>query len=124
MDQKKESLLDILEPMLFNDLIDSFVEDGTMSPVEGVLRKINFVKDSKQKETAMDAMLTATEEYARNIRKMGKPNLTFNQLLHAWYKAMNPPQTDDEIAARCIEMVRNPPAIEVLPFPKNLPGPY
>ena len=124
MGQKKESLLDILEPILFNDLIDSFVEDGTMSPVEGVLRKIDFVKDSKQKEIAMDAMLTATEEYARNIRKMGKPNLTFNQLLHAWYKAMNPPQTDDEIAARCIEMVRNPPAIEVLPFPKNLPGPY
>ena len=77
-----------------------------------------------RRDPAMDAMLTATEEYARNIRKMGKPNLTFNQLLHAWYKAMNPPQTDDEIAARCIEMVRNPPAIEVLPFPKNLPGPY
>ena len=123
MDQKKENLLNILEPMLFNDLIDSFVEDGTMSPVEGMLRKIDFVKDSKQKETALDAMLTATEEYARNIQKMGKPNLTFNQLLHAWYKAMNPPQTDDMIAARCIEMVRNPPAVEMLPFPKTPMGP-
>ena len=32
--------------------------------------------------------------------------------------------SDEEIAARCIEMVRNPPAIEVVPFLKNLPGPY
>ena len=68
----------------------------------------------------MDAMLTATEEYAMNIRKMGKPNLTLNQLLYAWYKAMNPPQTDDMIAARCIEMVRNPPAVEVIQPPKTL----
>lgn len=72
----------------------------------------------------MDAMLTAAEDYARNIRKFGKPNLTFNQLLYAWHKAMNPPQTDDEIAAKCIEMVRNPLAIEVVPFPKKPLGPY
>lgn len=71
----------------------------------------------------MDAMLTAAEDYARNIRKFGKPNLTFNQLLYAWHKAMNPPQTDDEIAAKCIEMVRNPPAIEAVPFPKKPLGP-
>ena len=72
----------------------------------------------------MDAMLTATEEYARNIRKLGKPNLTFNQLLYAWYKALNSPQTDDMIAARCIEMVRNPPAVELLLLPDKPLGPY
>lgn len=72
----------------------------------------------------MDAMLTATEEYARNIQKMGKPNLTFSQLLHAWYKAMNPPQTDDMIAARCIEMIRNPLAVELLSLPDKPLGPY
>lgn len=72
----------------------------------------------------MDAMLTVTEGYARNIYKFGKPNLTFNQLLYAWHKAMNPSQTDDEIAAKCIEMVRNQPAVEVVPFPKKPLGPY
>lgn len=45
MDQKKDILLDILEPMLFNDLIDSFVDDGTMSPTEGILRKIKYMED-------------------------------------------------------------------------------
>ena len=44
----------------------------------------------------MDEMLTAAEDYARNIRKFGKPNLTFNQLLYAWHKSMNTPQTDSE----------------------------
>ena len=44
----------------------------------------------------MNEMLTAAEEYARNIRKFGKPNLTFNQLLYAWHKSMNTPQTDSE----------------------------
>lgn len=71
----------------------------------------------------MDAMTAAAEEYARNIRKLGKPNLTFNQLLYAWHKAMNPQQTDDMIAARCIEMMRNPPAVEVISSPKT-PGFY
>jgi len=71
----------------------------------------------------MDAMTAATEEYARNIRRFGKPDLTFNRLLYAWHKAMNPPQTDDMIAARCIEMMRNPPAVEVIPSPKT-PGFY
>lgn len=65
----------------------------------------------------MDSMLTAAEDYARNIRKFGKPNLTFNQLLYTWHKAMNPTQTDDEIAAKCIEMVRNPPAVMAPPMP-------
>jgi len=47
MDQKKKILLDILEPMLFNDLIDSFVDDGIMSPTEGILRKIKYMEDRK-----------------------------------------------------------------------------
>ena len=47
MDQKKENLLDILEPMLFNDLIDSFVNDGTMSPFEGAVRKAWYEDDRK-----------------------------------------------------------------------------
>lgn len=49
-----------------------------------------------RKDPAMDEMLTAAEDYARNIRKFGKPNLTFNQLLYAWHKSMNTPQTDSE----------------------------
>lgn len=72
----------------------------------------------------MDAMLTAAEDYARDIRKFGKPNLTFNQLLYAWHKAMNPPQTDDTIAAKCIEMACNPLAIEMISLPDKPLGPY
>jgi hypothetical protein len=72
----------------------------------------------------MDAMLTAAEDYVRDIRKFGKPNLTFNQLLYAWHKAMNPPQTDDMIAAKCIEMARNPLAIEMISLPNKPLGPY
>ena len=48
MDQKKDFLLDILEPMLFSDLIDSFVNDGTMSPAEGILRKIKYMEDRER----------------------------------------------------------------------------
>ena len=44
----KANLLDILEPMLFNDLIDSFVGDGTMSPFEGAVRKAWYEDDRKQ----------------------------------------------------------------------------
>ena len=50
MDQKKDILLDILEPMLFSDLIDSFVDDGTMSPTEGILRKIKYMEDREREQ--------------------------------------------------------------------------
>ena len=73
----------------------------------------------------MDAMLTAAaEEYARNIRKMGKPQLTFSQLWAAWWKATHPVLPDDAIAAKCIEMARNPLAIEMISLPDKPLGPY
>ena len=50
MDQKKDILLDILEPVLFSDLIDSFVDDGTMSPTEGILRKIKYMEDREREQ--------------------------------------------------------------------------
>lgn len=50
MGQKKDILLDILEPMLFSDLIDSFVDDGTMSPTEGILRKIKYMEDREREQ--------------------------------------------------------------------------
>ena len=62
----------------------------------------------------MDAMTAAADEYARNIRKFGKPALTFNQLMQKWWELTHPVVPDDVIAARCIEMVRNPPAVEIV----------
>ena len=69
-------------------------------------------------------MLSTAEECALASCRLGKTVTTLQDIAKAWYETNHPPQTDDEIAAKCIEMVRNPPAIEVLPFPKNLPGPY
>ena len=57
MDQKKDILLDILEPMLFSDLIDSFVNDGTMSPAEGILRKIKYMEDLTKDNTRMTVVM-------------------------------------------------------------------
>ena len=72
----------------------------------------------------MDAITAAAEEYARNIRKFGKPELTFSQVLQKWWELTHPAVPDDVIATRCIEMVRNPPAVEAVPFPKKPLGPY
>ena len=69
-------------------------------------------------------MLSTTEEFALASRRPGKTVTTLQDIAKAWYDVNHPKPTDDEIAAKCIEMVRNPPAIEVVPFPKNLPGPY
>ena len=60
----------------------------------------------------------------RRARQMGKTTQFIKEMMSIFAGIPPEPSSDDEIAARCIEMVRNPPAIEVLPFPKNLPGPY
>jgi len=43
----RANLLDILEPMLFSDLIDDFVEEGIMTPLEGAIRKACYDDDHK-----------------------------------------------------------------------------
>lgn len=69
-------------------------------------------------------MLSTTEELALASHRLGKTATTLQDIAKAWYDANHPKPTDDEIAAKCIEMVRNPPAIEVVPFPKKPLGPY
>ena len=49
----RANLLDILEPMLFEDLVDSFVADGTMSPLEGAIRKACYKEDKKPSQVSI-----------------------------------------------------------------------
>ena len=41
------NLLDILKPMLFSDLIDNFVKEVIMTPLEGAIRKACYEDDDK-----------------------------------------------------------------------------
>lgn len=87
------------------------------------LRCVN-AKDTWGEKYITERMRKDKEELFRRARQMGKTTQFINEMMRI-FKGIPPDlPSDDEIAARCIEMVRNPPAIEVLPFPKNLPGPY
>ena len=87
------------------------------------LRCVN-AKDTWGEKYITERMRKDKEELFRRARQMGKTTQFINEMMKI-FKGIPPDlPSDDEIAARCIEMVRNPPAIEVLPFPKNLPGPY
>lgn len=69
-------------------------------------------------------MLSTAEEFALASHRLGKTVTTLQDIVKAWHDANHPKPTDDDIACRCIEMVRNPPAIEAVPFPKKPLGPY
>ena len=87
------------------------------------LRCVN-AKDTWGEKYITERMRKDKEELFRRARQMGKTTQFINEMMRI-FKGIPPDlPSDDEIAARCIEMVRNPPAVEVLPFPKNLPGPY
>ena len=87
------------------------------------LRCVN-AKDTWGEKYITERMRKDKEELFRRARQMGKTAQFINEMMKIFEGIPPDLPSDDEIAARCIEMVRNPPAIEVLPFPKNLPGPY
>ena len=87
------------------------------------LRCVN-AKDTWGEKYITERMRKDKEELFRRARQMGKTTQFINEMMKIFEGIPPDLPSDDEIAARCIEMVRNPPAIEVLPFPKNLPGPY
>ena len=49
-------------------------------------------------------------------RQMGKTTQFIKEMMSIFAGIPPEPPSDDEIAARCIEMVRNPPAVEILPL--------
>ena len=87
------------------------------------LRCVN-AKDTWGEKYITERMRKDKEELFRRARQMGKTTQFINEMMKIFEGIPPDLPSDDEIAARCIEMVRNPSAIEVLPFPKNLPGPY
>ena len=69
-------------------------------------------------------MLSTTEECALASCRLGKTATTLQGIVKAWYGANHPLQTDDEIAAKCIEISRNPLAIEMTSLPNKPLGPH
>ena len=61
----RANLLDILEPMLFSDLIDDFVKDGIMTPLEGAIRKVCYEEDKKPTQVSIwtDSKLKYFEDF-------------------------------------------------------------
>ena len=47
MNDAYQDFLSVLEPLLFDDLINDFVSRGTMSPLEGEIRKRCYAEDHK-----------------------------------------------------------------------------
>lgn len=56
-------------------------------------------------------------------RQMGKTTQFIKEMMSIFAGIPPEPPSDDEIAARCIEMVRNPLAMAVLPLPSKSLGP-
>lgn len=69
----RANLLDILEPMLFSDLIDDFVKEGIMTPLEGAIRKACHDDDNKPIQVSIwtDTRLKYFEDFMTDdlIRK-------------------------------------------------------
>lgn len=69
----RANLLDILEPMLFSDLIDDFVKGGIMTPLEGAIRKACYEDDHKPIQVSIwtDTRLKYFEDFMTDdlIRK-------------------------------------------------------
>lgn len=64
------------------------------------------------------------EYLIHRARQMGKTTQFINEMLEIFKGIPPEPPTDDEIAAKCIEMVRNPLAIEMISLPGKPLGPY
>lgn len=117
----RANLLDILEPMLFEDLIDSFVADGTMSPLEGAARKACYAKDHEMiefpvrsngqldyYEDLVCADLCADikhnqikEDLVKVWRQCGKSATAFKDLLR------QQEQSDTEVFVQCLDLIRS-----------------
>lgn len=87
------------------------------------LRCVN-AKDTWGEKYITERMRKDKEELFRRARQMGKTAQFINEMRRIFEGIPPDLPSDDEIAAKCIEMVRNPPAIEVVPFPKKPWGPY
>ena len=125
MDQKKDILLDILEPMLFNDLIDSFVDDGTMSPFEGAVRKAWYEDDRKpipvpiQTETKLDYL----EDFmCDDLLRKWRHEAIADRLLSIWMQC-DKSSTGFHTLVRRMNLVEEQVACEaMLFFRKHLKG--
>ena len=70
----RANLLDILEPLLFSDLIDDFVKDGIMTPLEGAIRKACYEDEHKPIQVSIwtDTRLDYLEDFMADdmLRKL------------------------------------------------------
>ena len=121
----KANLLDILEPMLFNDLIDSFVGDGTMSPFEGAVRKAWYEDDRKQIQVPIrtENRLDYLEDFIGDdlLRKWSHEEIA-DRLLRIWRRC-DKSSTEFHTLVQRMNLIEEQTACEaMLFFRKHLKG--
>lgn len=97
--------------------------DSLLSMERKRLRCVN-AGDKAGEKYITEKMRKEKEYLIHRAHQMGKTTQFINEMLEILKGIPPEPPTDDEIAVKCIEMVRNPLAIEMISLPDKPLGPY
>ena len=117
----RANLLDVLEPMLFEDIVNSFVADGTMSPLEGAIRKACYIEDKKPTQVSIwtETRLDYMEDFmADDLPRKWRCQEIAEQLATIWRQS-GKTQTAFQMLFKQVQRTEEQAACEAMLFFRN-----